>query len=107
MPGGDRTGPMGAGPMTGRRAGYCAGYSVPGYANPYPYGGFGGRGRGYRRRYFRWGMGGYPGYDPYMQGYEPIVPVDEKEYLTKQAEALEKELKDIKNRLSSLEKEGK
>ena len=26
MPGGDRTGPMGMGQMTGRGAGYCAGY---------------------------------------------------------------------------------
>jgi len=34
MPGGDRTGPAGMGPMTGRAAGYCAGYPVPGYLNP-------------------------------------------------------------------------
>jgi hypothetical protein len=27
MPGGDKTGPMGEGPMTGRRAGICAGAS--------------------------------------------------------------------------------
>ncbi len=35
MPGGDGTGPMGLGPMTGRAAGYCAGYGMPGYMNPY------------------------------------------------------------------------
>jgi len=34
MPAGDGTGPMGMGPMTGRAAGYCAGYPAPGYANP-------------------------------------------------------------------------
>jgi len=34
MPAGDRTGPAGFGPMTGRAAGYCAGYPVPGYMNP-------------------------------------------------------------------------
>ena len=34
MPGGDRTGPAGMGPMTGRRAGYCAGLKIPGVANP-------------------------------------------------------------------------
>ena len=33
MPRGDRTGPMGMGPMTGRGAGYCAGYDVPGFMN--------------------------------------------------------------------------
>ena len=34
MPFGDRTGPAGLGPMTGRVAGFCAGYPVPGYMNP-------------------------------------------------------------------------
>ena len=34
MPRGDRTGPMGLGPMTGRAAGYCAEFPVPGYMNP-------------------------------------------------------------------------
>ena len=34
MPRGDGTGPAGMGPMTGRAAGYCAGYGVPGYVNP-------------------------------------------------------------------------
>ena len=34
MPWGDGTGPAGMGPMTGRAAGYCAGYPVPGYMNP-------------------------------------------------------------------------
>ena len=34
MPFGDGTGPAGAGPMTGRAAGFCAGYPTPGYMNP-------------------------------------------------------------------------
>jgi len=41
---------MGMGPMTGRAAGFCAGYGVPGYANPVPGRGFGmglGGGRGF------------------------------------------------------------
>ena len=33
MPAGDGTGPLGWGPMTGRAAGYCAGFPVPGYMN--------------------------------------------------------------------------
>lgn len=36
MPRGDGTGPQGLGPMTGRGAGFCSGYGVPGYANPLP-----------------------------------------------------------------------
>ncbi len=34
MPFGDGTGPAGTGPMTGRAAGFCAGYPMPGYMNP-------------------------------------------------------------------------
>jgi len=34
MPAGDGTGPLGLGPMTGRAAGYCAGFAVPGYMSP-------------------------------------------------------------------------
>ena len=34
MPWGDRTGPAGAGPMTGKGAGFCAGNSVPGSTTP-------------------------------------------------------------------------
>ena len=68
MPGGDGTGPMGLGPMTGRAAGYCAGYGVPGYMNPIPgrgYFGWGrgfwgaGRGRGWRGWYRATGMPGW------------------------------------------------
>jgi len=34
MPRGDGTGPLGWGPMTGRVAGYCAGYPMPDFASP-------------------------------------------------------------------------
>ncbi len=50
MPGGDRTGPAGAGRMTGRAAGFCAGNDVPGYLDRAARGG---RGR-YGRRRSRW-----------------------------------------------------
>jgi len=71
MPGGDRTGPMGMGPMTGRAAGFCAGYDAPGYANAIPGGGFwgrgwrgggrgwGGGGRGWRHMYYATGLPGW------------------------------------------------
>ena len=68
MPGGDGTGPMGMGPMTGRAAGFCAGYGVPGYMNPIPgrgfgmgfgRGGFWGRGRGWRNWFYATGLTGW------------------------------------------------
>ena len=72
MPRGDRTGPAGMGPMTGRAAGYCAGYNVPGYMNPVGrrFGmGFGpgfGRGRGRGMGAGRWwGAWGYSAAPPY------------------------------------------
>ena len=49
MPRGDKTGPRGQGPMTGRALGFCAGYDSPGFTKGF--GGGMGRGRG-------WGFGG-------------------------------------------------
>jgi hypothetical protein len=46
MPFGNRTGPRGMGPMTGRGAGYCGGFGQPGFTNPIP-----------RRRWFGFGLG--------------------------------------------------
>ena len=56
MPRGDGTGPMGMGPMTGRGAGFCAGFAVPGYANPIGYGFGFGRGRGFSRMFYATGL---------------------------------------------------
>ena len=76
MPFGDGTGPLGLGPMTGRRAGFCAGFGSPGFANPIPGRWFG---RGWRARYGYPYYGGYSppygypyhgsGYAPYYGGY--------------------------------------
>ncbi|MCD6098302.1 DUF5320 domain-containing protein [bacterium] len=109
MPWGDRTGPAGMGPMTGRAAGYCAGYPVPGYANPYGgrFGiGFGRGGWGYRWRYYATGIPGrlwWPFYGAPM--YNPAVnPSDEKSMLENIATSLKKELEAIEKRISELEK---
>jgi len=58
MPGGDRTGPWGLGPRTGRRAGFCSGYNMPGFMNRRVFPPFGGRwfgwfGRGLYGRFWR------------------------------------------------------
>ena len=74
MPLGNGTGPAGFGPMTGRAAGYCAGYPVPGYMNPIPGLGYGRGGAYYggavptygAMPYGMYGMSGYPGYYPGM-----------------------------------------
>ena len=108
MPRGDGTGPMGMGPMTGRGMGYCAGYTTPGYTNP----GFGmGRGRGFRRMYCATGLPGWARYgvNPYgfaPYAYQGTVPeVDEKEFLQNQADYLEKQLSDVRDKLKGFEKE--
>jgi len=115
MPRGDRTGPNGMGPMTGRGAGYCAGYNVPGYMNPGP--GYGAYGRGYglgmawRRGWGGGGRGrgfgaGYaypvppaPGYAPY-----PVQPSADAQLqaLKTQAEYLQSQLESINGQIANL-----
>ena len=128
MPRGDGTGPGGLGPMTGRAAGYCAGYSVPGFMNPsggrlglgFGYGrglgrgygrGFGrGMGRGYGRAY--WPTNSYPVTPPpvaYGGGfYQPLVePKQEMEMLAEEAKYLKGQLEEINKRVSELKEKEK
>ncbi len=112
MPGGNGSGPFGAGPMTGRAMGYCAGYSVPGYMNS-PMGGMGrgrGRGRGFRNRYFMTGQPGWAGgagaFVPYpAQTFRPPTKQDYIQDLQQEAEYLENDLKQIKSQLAELQAE--
>ncbi|MEW6607931.1 MAG: DUF5320 domain-containing protein [bacterium] len=129
MPRGDGTGPMGMGPMTGRAAGYCAGYQMPGYANSIPGWGFGmgfgrgrgfsmGRGRGFRHWYYATGLPGWArfGYPQPAYPYPPSVgypygpeltPDQERRMLHDEANALKQSLQDVESRISALEKATK
>jgi hypothetical protein len=107
MPRGDRTGPMGMGPMTGRRAGYCAGYAMPGYANP-GMGramaggfGFGGGGHGWRHMFYATGMPGWMRFG-YVEP-APFTPENEAAALKAQAELLQKQLDAITKRIAEIE----
>ncbi|MBN2534421.1 MAG: DUF5320 domain-containing protein [Spirochaetales bacterium] len=110
MPGGDGTGPAGLGPMTGRAAGFCAGYSIPGYANPVwgrggfgrGFGRFGGRGRGFRNRFFSAGFAGFGNvYTPYAP---PAVTVEqEADVLRNQVKYLQDHLNALNQRIQELE----
>ena len=113
MPGFDRTGPMGAGPMTGGARGRCnpatAG-TIPAYAGGYGYG----RGLGLRRG-FRGGFGpgggirrsygrGYGWYPPVADPVYPADAVDEMDMLKAEADYLKKSLEAINARMDALEK---
>jgi hypothetical protein len=118
MPGGDRTGPLGAGPRTGRAAGFCAGFRMPGYANPNMGSGYGrGYGRGFGRGFNRgfrnrgWDYYGIPswgappnmpfGYNqPY---YEKAAYADELEQLRSQEKYLDDSLRELRERIKNLE----
>ena len=112
MPRGDGTGPMGMGSMTGRAAGFCAGYSMPGFSNPY--GGRFGRGMGWGRGR---GMGGWGGSRfglPFMQPVQDAVPYgpvyskeQEIELLKNQAKVMEDQMDGIQQRISELESKSK
>lgn len=104
MPGGDRKGPDGRGPMTGRGLGYCAGYDHPGYvADALPYGrGYGrGGGRGFGRgRGFRGGRSVAPPAVVYEN-----VPV-ETGSLVEEVARLREQLKALEHRLSETESDA-
>jgi len=123
MPGGDGTGPAGMGSMTGRAAGYCAGYSVPGYMNPIGGRGFGafgrGRGGGWGRRNWFYATGlpgwqragmGMPAYGapaaypmPYAAPSGPAQTAEQElDALKGQAEYFEDALEGIKKRIDEL-----
>jgi len=125
VPRGDRNGPMGMGAMTGRGAGYCAGFGMPGYANPAPGRGFGmgfgrggafwgrgfGGGRGWRHGFWATGLpgwmrfGGSAAPHGYTAPYQKTDPEIEKQALKDQAEVLQSELDYIKKRLGEIESE--
>ena len=131
MPRGDGTGPAGMGPMTGRAAGYCAGYNAPGFANPVPGPGFDrgmgfgrgfgrGRGLGFGRGFGRGaGFGravaipapafvpapapayGYQGYQPAVQ--PRYTKEDEIADLRTEKEFAERDIKAIQEQLKAID----
>lgn len=116
MPRGDGTGPFGQGPMTGRGAGYCGGYAVPGFASRpgigchvsgvgMGYGQGGGRGAGggsgHRNRFYATGIpfSAYasPGPGPALDRSEEIA------LLKNESLRLKSVLETIEQRLAELE----
>jgi len=98
MPGGDRTGPQGVGPRTGRGMGYCSDSDQPGFTNQAPgfRGGFGfgrgGTGRGWRHRYYATGV----------PGWVPLTPEQETADLKAQADWLKGQLDTIQKRIEEI-----
>ena len=115
MPGLDRNGPMGAGPMTGGRRGICGRSGST--ADVSAYGGFGnGRGLGLRRgagRGFGQGRGNRRGFGRSYDEYPPVYPVDapmgtteEMNMLKAEADYMKKSLEAISRRIEVLEKDN-
>lgn len=78
MPNFDGTGPTGAGPLTGRGAGYCGyGYGM-------------GMGRGMRGRGMGFGMGGFLSFKNQL-----MVMREHEEMLSNELEALREEIKTL------------
>jgi hypothetical protein len=115
MPRGDKTGPMGMGPMTGRRAGLCRGNAVPGYVSsgggrPFGMGGgffgFRGRGRGFRNMFYATGLPRwlrFPLSGTYPQTETNYSKEDEIRNLKARAEHLNGSLAAINKRLGEIE----
>jgi hypothetical protein len=106
MPGGDRTGPLGCGPLTGGGRGSRAGCGVrgawegPGFARGgFPVAGWGCGGRGYRHRYYATGIP----FSAYGPEPESLLDADQEVSLLKtEAERLRAMLDRIEQRLERL-----
>ena len=108
MPAGDRTGPMGMGPRTGRAMGDCRGYSVSGYGSRH-YGNFYGRGLGKRGGF---GMRGGRYFTDFPRrgrntARAPEFVEDEIHNLRDEIGYLEQSLKEAKNKLHEHEQNYK
>ena len=101
MPAGDKTGPKGMGPMSGKAAGYCVEQEIPGYASPGNDSGVGrGQGRGFGRgrgRRFRGGITGISNAAP------TATREQELEMLKQQAEYFKKAGEEISARIEKIE----
>jgi len=113
MPFGDRTGPRGLGPMTGRQLGQCAG-AWPGewsggyYERSCAFGW--GRGRGWRHQYNTTGLPGWARGGGSRFGsprHSPWTPQDEMAYLKDYTQGLEEALNATRARMAEIEKAGK
>ncbi|MBP8131627.1 MAG: DUF5320 domain-containing protein [Candidatus Hydrogenedentes bacterium] len=106
MPGGDRTGPMGMGPKTGRGMGFCAGNSASGYSNAGRGRGFfgrGGGGRGWRHWFRATGLPGWMRFGWGAAGNAGNLPADaQRSLLQNQADMLQRELDAIRRELDAL-----
>lgn len=90
--------------MTGRGAGFCAGYSTPGYASSW-----GGRGMPWGRGWQRgighgWGLASYRGF-PTFAGYAFDPPTGKAQLLALQSEAehLKTLLAEVESQMRDLE----
>jgi hypothetical protein len=98
--------------MTGRAAGYCAGFGIPGYANAAGRGfgrgfsrgcGFGGGGYGWRHWFYATGLPRTMRFGGFGAPQQKPDPESVKQALKNQAEALQSELDLIKKRLEEIE----
>jgi len=96
--------------MTGRAAGYCAGYDRPGYASDIPGMGYGmnrggGRGRGWRRRNW-FHATGQPRWMRFRAApsWAPPAAEPETETLKAQAQWLRTQLDAVEERLTELDR---
>lgn len=108
MPRGDQTGPEGMGPRTGRGAGYCSGYEMPGYANPAAFRcGMGWQNRGIHgsraRHYGPGGHGfGWMRYAAFEVPYpENITPEEKMDMLKTRETWLQEQLEEVRSEMSA------
>jgi hypothetical protein len=107
MPGGDRTGPRGGGPLTGGGFGHCGGSSDLRRSSRvgfgFPPGGFG-RGRGRRNRFWTTGLPGWQRSGSWNPSDRLSDLTTEKRELQREVDELEAELGRLRARIQELER---
>lgn len=115
MPFGDRTGPLGTYPRSGRGAGWCSGFPGPGFLNP-GYGSYGRGGRGWRHWFRATGLTGWqrafcgwPAWGSWVSEPPFRAPTEEQELEVLKARAswLEKALEHLRKRIEELSGKSK
>jgi len=99
MPGGDRTGPRGMGPMTGRGSGYCSGNEVAGWQNRLV------RVNSFKGGFYRFGAPfkqgmGYYRRGPFATPSQPVSLQSELEALEREKDLLSQRIEQLKTQIS-------
>ncbi len=118
MPRGDGTGPLGMGPISGRGAGYCAGYTFNnpafenytnkgfGWSRGFGISGFSHGSRGWRHQFYATGLSGWIRGRATQGACQKLDKDFKKKILNNRVASLQSQIDQIKKTIENIEKES-